>query len=994
MTPSIHRLQMTAIALATALLVAACGGGDATPPAESIPPTVNVTSASGAGGAVTFTFTLSEDVGTSFTTDIISVTNGSKGAFTKLSALQYTLVVTPAANSAGNIGVSIAANTFADLVGNKVTVATTASQAFDTRPPTLTVTNDIVAPTASGNVTFTFVFSKDVGTSFTTEDVVVTGGTKGAFTRVSGTQATLVVIPTANTSGTLNVSVAVGAFSDLAGATNTAAASAQKAFSTIVKTQMTLPVSFDVATVDYGFIGFGGAEDSSLAPDPTNAANRVAKVVRAAGSEVFAGTTITGAAQLGFTPKIAFNANQTKMSVRVFSPDAGIPVRLKVEDHGDPNKSVETEVLTTTAGAWQTLTFDFSKQATGTAAMNLAFNYDKATIFFDFLRAKAAAVQKTYYFDDITLLPPGVVAPAAPTIAADTPPARAAADVLSIYSDAYTPVPNIDLNPNWGQNTVASDVTIVGNKTRRYANLNYQGIDWAGNPINVTAMTKLHIDVWTADVTSVKISVISAGKENPVTLTPTLAGWNSFDIDMAQFTAADKTAVIQIKIEGTPAGTLYFDNLYFWKPAASGGGGCAAPNCVDFSGSGIGFGPFENPAGTVAIANDPLDASNKVVKFVKKAADPDYFGTVITGLGVSPLLTASSKTVTMRVFSPRVGTNFLLKFEGGSGGPATTEKDVVTTVANAWETLSFVMPDVGTYTTVVVFPNGRSRVTADTTMYIDDLKFPAVAPVGGGGPACVDMGCAGPQALTLSTGDSKGIFAAGEAILAFDYKGSRDAAGNFASYVDGRSDGTPGAGTVGYYNDVLMSTSAQKLDEGGWIAGTSLDAGGIPNFFRYFVLRAPASTFASSYLGLFANAPNNGTLNVSGFSSLKFRLWGPAEMYQQGNLNPVLEVVLAGPKVAGCGATGSGGTEIAKTFTANQKIGAASGYKLSLSGWTVKGVCGADTNATAVASVLSKVARFAVTAPASSFNFINANPGAVPSYSSGVNLGPIGFTNN
>ena len=245
MTPSIHRLQMTAIALATALLVAACGGGDATPPAESIPPTVNVTSASGAGGAVTFTFTLSEDVGTSFTTDIISVTNGSKGAFTKLSALQYTLVVTPAANSAGNIGVSIAANTFADLVGNKVTVATTASQAFDTRPPTLTVTNDIVAPTASGNVTFTFVFSKDVGTSFTTEDVVVTGGTKGAFTRVSGTQATLVVIPTANTSGTLNVSVAVGAFSDLAGATNTAAASAQKAFSTILKTQTQLRVNLN-----------------------------------------------------------------------------------------------------------------------------------------------------------------------------------------------------------------------------------------------------------------------------------------------------------------------------------------------------------------------------------------------------------------------------------------------------------------------------------------------------------------------------------------------------------------------------------------------------------------------------------------------------------------------------------------------------------------------------------------------------------------------------
>ena len=79
-------------------------------------------------------------------------------------------------------------------------------------------------------------------------------------------------------------------------------------------------------------------------------------------------------------------------------------------------------------------------------------------------------------------------------------------------------------------------------------------------------------------------------------------------------------------------------------------------------------------------------------------------GTTITGLGGSVVLTATEKTVTMRVYSPAVGTNFLLKFEGGTGGPATTEKDAVTTTAGQWETLSFVMPDAGTYTTVVVFP--------------------------------------------------------------------------------------------------------------------------------------------------------------------------------------------------------------------------------------------------------------------------------------------------
>ena len=101
------------------------------------------------------------------------------------------------------------------------------------------------------------------------------------------------------------------------------------------------------------------------------------------------------------------------------------------------------------------------------------------------------------------------------------------------------------------------------------------------------------------------------------------------------------------------------------------------------------------------------------MKFVKKPGDGEYFGTVITGLGGSVVLTPDAKTVTMRVWSPAAGTNFLLKFEGGSGGPASTEKDAVTTTAGQWETLSFVMPDAGTYSTVVIFPNGRSQVAAD-----------------------------------------------------------------------------------------------------------------------------------------------------------------------------------------------------------------------------------------------------------------------------------------
>ena len=57
---------------------------------------------------------------------------------------------------------------------------------------------------------------------------------------------------------------------------------------------------------------------------------------------------------------------------------------------------------TTLANAWETLTFNFANQAAGTAALNLAFTYNKISIFFNFGTTGATAGAKTYYLDDIT----------------------------------------------------------------------------------------------------------------------------------------------------------------------------------------------------------------------------------------------------------------------------------------------------------------------------------------------------------------------------------------------------------------------------------------------------------------------------------------------------------------------------------------------------------------------------------------------------------------
>ena len=159
---------------------------------------------------------------------------------------------------------------------------------------------------------------------------------------------------------------------------------------------LTLPVTFDVAGVNYAVTDFGNNITFDNV-DPVSAGNNVKKTIKPNGAETWAGTTI-GA---GFTSKIPFTASATQMSIRVYSPAAGIRIRLKVEDRTNNTKSVETEAMTLAANTWETLVFDFANQSAGTANLNLAYNYDMASIFFDFGNSGTG---KVFYWDDVKFL--------------------------------------------------------------------------------------------------------------------------------------------------------------------------------------------------------------------------------------------------------------------------------------------------------------------------------------------------------------------------------------------------------------------------------------------------------------------------------------------------------------------------------------------------------------------------------------------------------------
>ena len=157
-------------------------------------------------------------------------------------------------------------------------------------------------------------------------------------------------------------------------------------------------VDFNSAGTDYGLIDFGGTS-SSVVADPTDPSNTLISVVKgsdAESSETWAGTTL-------LTGKVFYplTATETGITVRVWSPEVGTQVKLKLEESGENPASVETDAITTVAKGWETLTFDFDNHSPGTDALDLSKVFDTLIIYFNY---DVSGSGETYYFDDIRFI--------------------------------------------------------------------------------------------------------------------------------------------------------------------------------------------------------------------------------------------------------------------------------------------------------------------------------------------------------------------------------------------------------------------------------------------------------------------------------------------------------------------------------------------------------------------------------------------------------------
>ncbi|MDI5889336.1 T9SS type A sorting domain-containing protein [Flavobacterium yafengii] len=257
-------------------------------------------------------------------------------------------------------------------------------------------------------------------------------------------------------------------------------------------------------------------------------------------------------------------SDMTTMHVNLWSSSA-TSVKINLINQGP----VEAGVTLTIAAGWNS--FDMVLNAANFPGINFS------TVFQ--MSLSSVPTGTTVYLDNFYFYKSTVVVtPTEPTVAAPTP-TRALADVISMFSNAYTNVPITTWRTDWSAGSNLTDLQIAGNDTKKYTNLSYFGVDVTGT-IDATQMLYFHIDVWTPDLTAFRVKLVDFGAngvyqggddvEFEVTRTPTLSGWNSYDIPLSEFTGlTTKGHIAQLVLSGAPAGTVYIDNVYFSKTVSN-----------------------------------------------------------------------------------------------------------------------------------------------------------------------------------------------------------------------------------------------------------------------------------------------------------------------------------------------------------------------------------------------------------------------------------------
>lgn len=325
---------------------------------------------------------------------------------------------------------------------------------------------------------------------------------------------------------------------------------------------------------------------------------------------------------------------------------------------------------------------------------------------------------------------------------------------------------------------------------------------------------------------------------------------------------------------GTYGGTTYsaappVSVSFTLAPASGNTGTCTTAPCIGFEGATVGLEGFGN-LGSAAVADDPVNAANKVGVIVKNVSSEQWGGATIyttaADKSVAPIDLTSTKTITLRVYAPAAGQVIMLKVENSVDGNKFMEAKATTTVASAWETLTFdyTTPTNGAfdaaavYNKVSVFPMFLQTLAADSTYYFDELKYTA---------SSVTPPPPAPPAVTFSNGYT--------------------------------STNTTGQGGVwGYFSGDF--TNYANTYTGGSFMNSGTPPASADSASFYLAITTSAATTAG-YMGMYVTYATGG-LSISGKTNLLIDLGMDEFMFQQAS-NKDFKVTIEGVGTGGCNPT-------------------------------------------------------------------------------------------
>lgn len=289
--------------------------------------------------------------------------------------------------------------------------------------------------------------------------------------------------------------------------------------------------------------------------------------------------------------QIKLTAGQNLLSI---GPGKTITIDVWTDHTGDPNIGTYTGMLKleqgTIVGAKE---FSFPVSGTGWETITIDTSVDKAGNAVEALEAGLLVLFVNYgngahkkddlrYYDNITFTDGSVIQGDAIPQSAAPAPSHDSADVLNIFSDAYSG--SIDWNDNelragWSSGDInIYDLDGTGaDKMLKLKGTNYIGQYWTNGTspkgaIDLSTYEFMSVDVWTPELTAdatLGVALLNAGEVKIDHIIPAgPAGWRTITMNVSDYAASELTVTNGVKWEPNPQGSIplmYIDNFFAWN---------------------------------------------------------------------------------------------------------------------------------------------------------------------------------------------------------------------------------------------------------------------------------------------------------------------------------------------------------------------------------------------------------------------------------------------